>query len=135
MNYWLVKSDPDTYGWPQLINDGHTDWTGVRNHAARLHLLKMAVGEPVLFYHSNTDKAIMGLAKVTRAAYPDPTATEGNWVAIDLAPVRSFAKMVTLAEMKKVPALAQLPLITIGRLSVMPITPAEYAVIEQMGQG
>ncbi len=133
MNYWLVKSDPETYGWPEMKKDKTTNWSGVRNHAARLNLLAMKKGDTVLFYHSNTDKAIMGTTKVNKEAYPDDTADDPRWVMVDLTFDSEFKNMVTLADMKQVPALSQIGLIRIGRLSVMPITKEEYEIIVKMG--
>ncbi len=134
MNYWLVKSDPETYGWPEMKKDKTTNWSGVRNHSARLNLLAMKKGETVLFYHSNTDKAIMGTTKVSKEAYPDDTADDPRWVMVDLTFDTEFKTMVTLADMKQVPALSQIGLIRIGRLSVMPITKEEYDIILKMGE-
>lgn len=134
MNYWLVKSDPETYGWPEMKKDKTTFWSGVRNHAARLNLLAMKKGDVVLFYHSNTDKAIMGTTKVTKEAYHDHTADDPRWVMVDLTFDKEFKNMVTLADMKQVPALSQIGLIRIGRLSVMPITKEEYDIIGKMGE-
>ncbi len=135
MAYWLVKSDPETYSFHDLQREKKTDWTGVRNYAARLHLLAMAVGDTVLVYHSNDEKAVMGTATVTKAAFPDPTAEEGNWVAVELKAGPLVKKPVTLAAMKQVPALANIGLIKIGRLSVMPLQVEEYSTIMEMAKG
>jgi predicted RNA-binding protein with PUA-like domain len=134
MNYWLVKSDPETYGWPEMKKDKTTFWNGVRNHAARLNLLGMKKGDTVLFYHSNTDKAIMGIVKVAKEAYHDHTSDEERWVMVDLTYDSEFKNMVTLADMKQVPALSEIGLIRQSRLSVMPITKAEYDFIVKMGE-
>jgi predicted RNA-binding protein with PUA-like domain len=126
MNYWLVKSEPDVYSWEQLQKDGETQWTGVRNYAARLHLRGMKKGDEVFFYHSNTGLEIVGIAKVSKEAYPDPTADDDTWSAVDIKPFKSLKKPVPLSLMKADKTLKNMPLIRIGRLSVMPITADEY---------
>jgi predicted RNA-binding protein with PUA-like domain len=126
MNYWLVKSEPDVYSWEQLQKDGETQWTGVRNYAARLHLRGMKKGDEVFFYHSNTGLEIVGIAKVSKEAYPDPTADDDTWSAVDIKPFKSLKKPVPLSLMKTDKTLKNMPLIRIGRLSVMPITADEY---------
>jgi predicted RNA-binding protein with PUA-like domain len=126
MNYWLVKSEPDVYSWEQLQKDGETQWTGVRNYAARLHLRGMKKGDEVFFYHSNTGLEIVGIAKVSKEAYPDPTADDDTWSAVDIKPFKSLKKPVPLSVMKTDKTLKNMPLIRIGRLSVMPITADEY---------
>jgi len=123
---WLVKQEPADYPWAQLVADGGTAWTGVRNFQARNHLRAMQPGEPVLYYHSGAERAVVGLAQVTRAAYPDPTARDGDWVAVDLKPVRALPRPVSLAEIKADPALKNLPLIRQSRLSVMPVGEPEF---------
>ena len=130
--YWLVKSEPETYSWADLARDGRTDWTGVRNFAARLHLNAMRPGDRVFFYHSGEAKAIVGLAEVTRAAFPDKTADEPGWVAVELKAVAPLARAVTLAEIKADASLVKMALVRIGRLSVQPVTPAEFARIEKL---
>ncbi len=132
--YWLVKSEPTSYSWDMLVKDGRTAWTGVRNFAARLNLRAMQVGDPVLFYHSVIGKEIVGLAKVVRAAYPDPTAKEGDWSCVDLAPVRPLSTPVTLEQIKTIPALKNIALLRQGRLSVMPVSPTEYDAIQAVGK-
>ncbi|GIV32484.1 MAG: ubiquinol-cytochrome c reductase [Chitinophagales bacterium] len=129
MGYWLVKSDPEEYGWDNLVHDKFTSWTGVRNHQARNHLATMKKGDMVLFYHSQKDKAIVGIAKVTKEAYPDPTAGEGNWLTVDLAPLRKLKKPVTLETIKSDKRLTGMPLIRQSRLSVMPVKKEEYDII------
>jgi predicted RNA-binding protein with PUA-like domain len=114
-----VKSDPETYGWEELVRDGGTRWDGVRNPEARNNLAAMRPGERVLFYHSGGDKAVVGLAKVKSAAYPEPGAED--WVAVDLEPLSKLAQPVTLAKIKAQRTLAKIPLVTRSRLSVMPI--------------
>ena len=125
MNYWLVKSEPDAYSWQQFLKDGETQWTGVRNYAARIHLRSMKKGDEVFFYHSNEGKEIVGIAKVLKEAYQDPTTTE-DWSAVDLKPFKTLKKTVTLEEMKKEKSLKNMPLIRIPRLSVMPLTKEEF---------
>jgi len=132
MAYWLVKSDPEEYSFHDLLRDKKTSWTGVRNYAARIHLNSMAKGDTVLVYHSNDEKAVMGIAKVSKPAFPDTTATEATWVAVELQAISKLNSMVTLAEMKKVDALQNIGLIRIGRLSVMPLTEKEYDIIIDM---
>ena len=129
---WLVKSEPETYSWDDLVRDQQTDWTGVRSNAARLHLRGMRVGEAVLFYHSGESKSIVGLARVTRAAFPDATADEEGWVAVQLAAVRPLPRPVTLAQVKAEAALQQLALVRQSRLSVMPVSAAEFAGIARL---
>jgi predicted RNA-binding protein with PUA-like domain len=133
--YWLVKSEPGTYAWADLVRAGRTDWTGVRNFAARLHLRGMRPGDEVFFYHSGESKSIVGLAQVTKPAFPDPTAgpAEG-WVAVELAPVRPLPKPVTLAQIKAEPALKDMKLVRESRLSVSPVTPAEFALIARLAK-
>ena len=131
--HWMVKSEPTAYGWAQFVREGKTAWTGVRNFAARLHLRAMHVGDDVLFYHSVEGKEVVGIAKVTRAAYSDPTAKEGDWSCVDLAPVRPLKAPVTLEKIKATPALKTLPLLKQSRLSVMPVSAAEYATILKLG--
>jgi len=133
--YWLVKSEPETYSWDDLVRDGRTDWTGVRNYAARLHLRAMRPGDPVCFYHSGDAKSIVGLAKVTKAAFPDTTAEEPGWVAIELAAGIPCKNPVTLARIKATPALKDMVLIRQGRLSVQPVRPAEFALIKKLSGG
>jgi predicted RNA-binding protein with PUA-like domain len=130
--YWLVKSEPETYSWADLVRDGNTAWTGVRAFAARLHLNAMRVGDRAFFYESGGPKAIVGLAEITRAAYPDPTADEPGWVAVELKAAAPLARPVTLAEIKTDATLKKMALVRIGRLSVQPVTPAEFARIEKL---
>jgi len=126
MNHWLVKSEPETYSWQTFVKDGKTAWTGVRNYQARIHLRAMKPGDVVLFYHSGETKDIVGLAKVVKAAYADPTADEGDWVCVDLAPVKPLAKPVTLATVKADKALKDMVLVNNSRLSVQPVTEAQF---------
>ena len=131
-NFWLVKQEPSDYSWSDFVADGSTSWTGVRNFAARNNLRRMAKGDQVLFYHSGEDKAAIGIAKVTRTAYRDPTAKEGDWSAVDLAPVKPLRKPVTLAEIKSKPRLKNIALVRLSRLSVMPLGAKEFEFIVGM---
>ena len=126
MNYWLVKSEPEAYAWSQLVSDRRTAWTGVRNFQARNHLRAMKTGDPVLFYHSVSEKQIVGLARVCREAYPDPTAEEGDWSSVDLAPVTGLGKPDPLETIKTDQLLRDMALVKQSRLSVTLLTPAQY---------
>jgi predicted RNA-binding protein with PUA-like domain len=126
MNYWLVKSEPESYPWSQLVTDGRTSWTGVRNYQARNHLRAMKLGDPVLFYHSVSEKEIVGLAKVVREAYPDPTAEEGDWSGVELAPVSPLARPVSLETIKADKILKDMALVKNSRLSVTPLTQSQF---------
>jgi predicted RNA-binding protein with PUA-like domain len=127
--HWMVKSEPASYSWEQFTKDGHAAWTGVRNFQARNNLRAMKTGDIVLFYHSVTGKEVVGIAKVAREAYPDPTADEPGWDCVDLVPAKPLEKSVTLAAIKAAPALKDIALLKQSRLSVMPLTAEEYAVI------
>ncbi len=131
--YWLVKSEPETYSWADLVRDGRTDWTGVRNYAARLHLKAMSKGDEVFFYHSNEGKEIVGIARVIKAAFPDTTADEEGWVAVALAPVAPLKKPVTLAAIKADATLKSMTFVRQGRLSVSPVTATEFSLIKKLG--
>ena len=133
MQYWLVKSEPETYSWDDLVRDSRTGWTGVRNYAARLHLKAMQRGDAVLFYHSGEVKCIVGLAKVTKPAFPDATAAEPGWVAVELGPVKPLASPVTLAQIKGDATLKAMELVRQSRLSVSPVRPAEFARVLRLG--
>jgi predicted RNA-binding protein with PUA-like domain len=133
-NFWLVKQEPSDYSWDDFVADGGTSWTGVRNFAARNNLRRMAKGDDVLFYHSGEEKAVVGIAKVTRTAYRDATAKEGDWSAVDLAPVKPLRKSVTLAEIKSKPQLKNIALVRQSRLSVMPLGAKEFATIVKMAR-
>ncbi len=130
---WMVKSEPESYSWEQFTADGTTAWTGVRNYAARLHLKAMKPGDKVLFYASMGPKAVQGTATVTKTAFPDTTAYEEGWVAVELKAGKALKRPVTLAEIKAEPALAQMQLIRQSRLSVAPVTLDEFAQILKMG--
>ena len=125
--HFLAKSEPAVYPWERLVKDGKTVWDGVRNFEARGNLRAMKKGDLVLFYHSGEGKEIVGIAKVVREAYPDKTADEGDWVAVDLAPVKPLASPVTLAAVKADPALADMAIVRRSRLSVSRVTPSEFA--------
>jgi predicted RNA-binding protein with PUA-like domain len=127
--YWLVKQEPAAYSWDQFVADGKTDWTGVRNYQARIHLRAMKVGDKVLYYHSVTDKAVVGIAKVSRESFPDPTATEGDWPAVELQPVKPVTPPVTLERIKAEPSLAQIALVRLSRLSVMNLSKSDFEKI------
>jgi predicted RNA-binding protein with PUA-like domain len=134
MNFWLVKSEPESYSWSQLVLDGQTAWTGVRNYQARINLRAMRTGDLVCFYHSVTEKQVVGLARVKRPAYPDPTAGEQDWVCVDLAPVKPFAEPVTLASIKADAALQEMKLLKQSRISVVPVTALEFKLLLAMGR-
>ncbi len=131
MQYWLVKSEPAAYSWQQFLKDKKATWDGVRNYAARLHLRAMQKGDHVFFYHSNEGLEIVGIAEVVKTAYQDPTTTE-DWSVVDLKPVKTLDNPVSLADMKKEKSLANMALLRIGRLSVSPVTEAEYKHIMKM---
>jgi predicted RNA-binding protein with PUA-like domain len=135
MNYWLVKQEPESYSWSDFVKDGKTSWTGVRNFAARLNLRAMKKGDQVFYYHSKTGKEIVGVAQVTREPYSDPTATEGDWTAVDLAPVKPLKKPVSLDTMKADKILKNMKLIKISRLSVSPVTREEFDRILELSGG
>ena len=131
MAHWLIKSEPSVYSWDQLVKDKQTFWDGVRNYAARIHLNAMKKGDEVFFYHSNEGMEIVGIVKVSKEAYQDPT-TKDNWVAVDFKPYKKLKKPVTLAQMKAEKQLANMALIRIGRLSVSPVTDEEWDIILKM---
>ena len=135
MAYWLVKSEPSVYSWEQFVKEKQTAWTGVRNYAARLHLRNMKKGDEVFFYHSNEGTDIVGIAKVTREAYQDPSTEDDKWVAVDLKPARKLKNPVTLETIKKDKRLTNMALVRIGRLSVQPVSEEEWkAVMELAGE-
>ncbi|MBP6506341.1 MAG: EVE domain-containing protein [Opitutaceae bacterium] len=131
--YWLVKSEPEAYAWTDLVRDGRTAWTGVRNYQARIHLNAMRKGDRVFFYESVTTKAVVGLTEITKPAFPDQTAEEPGWVAVELKAVAPFARPVTLAQIKADPSLAQIGLVRQSRLSVVPLSATEFARIAKLG--
>ncbi len=129
MQYWLVKSEPSVYSWDQFVEEGSTFWNGVRNYAARNHLKAMKKGDIVLYYHSNAGLEVVGLAKVSKEFYQDPTTEEDAWVVVDLKPFKKLKKAVPLTIIKKEPKLKNIPLVRIPRLSVMPVTTEEFNLI------
>ncbi len=134
MNYWLVKSEPDVYSYDQLVAEKRGRWDGVRNYQARNNLRAMREGDLCLFYHSNIGLEVVGIARVAREHYPDPTAEKGDWSAVDLEPFKPFVKPVSLAAIKAHPALQNFGLVRNGRLSVMPASFDEFSVILALGQ-
>jgi predicted RNA-binding protein with PUA-like domain len=133
MNYWLVKSEPETYSWDKFVSLGRDHWDGVRNYQARNNLKLMKVNDEVLFYHSVKEKQVVGIAKVVKEGYPDPTTDEEQWVAVDLVPVRKLNHPVSLAEIKADPRFEGIPLIRNSRLSVMPIDKDHFQLITEKG--
>lgn len=133
MAYWLVKSEPFKYSWDQFVKDKQTFWDGVRNYAARNNLRAMKKGDEVLFYHSNEGLEIVGIAKVAKEHYPDPTATEGDWSVVDLKPVKALKKPVSLVTIKADKRLANMQILKLGRLSVTGVTEEEWAIIMELG--
>lgn len=134
MRYWLVKSEPFKYSWSQLLEDKETVWDGVRNYQARNNLREMKLGDLVLFYHSNEGLCVVGLAKVSKEAYPDPTTDDERWVAVSIKPLETLASPVTLAAIKAEPALADIGLVRQGRLSVVELKREEFDFILMMGE-
>ena len=133
MAQWLMKSEPDSYGWADLVRDGGTEWDGVRNNAARLHLRAMKPGDEAFFYHSMSDKAVIGIMQVTRGPAPDPK--DADWVSVRVEPVRPLPRPVTLKQIKAEPRLARMELIRQSRLSVAPVRDEEWqAVLELAGE-
>ena len=133
MAYWLVKSEPSAYSWEQFEKDKQTFWNGVRNYAARNHLKAMKKGDQVLFYHSNEGLEIVGIAKVTKEAYQDPTTDDEAWVVVDLKPYKRIKKPVSLEQIKADKRLANMALVRLGRLSVQPVTENEWDIVMEMG--
>src|SRR5258706_15099964 len=132
---WLAKSEPETYSWDNFVREGRTDWTGVRNFQARNNLRQMKAGDRVLFYPSGTGKCVVGIAEVAKSAYPDPTADDPEWVAVDLKPVKPLNEVVPLASIRYNAKLGNLPLIRQSQLSVMPLTKEEFETILFMSAG
>ena len=132
MAHWLMKSEPGTYSWDDLVRDGATDWDGVRNNAARLHLRAMKPGDQAFFYHSGDERAVVGIMAISGAGQPD--GADGSWVKVPVKPVKALAKPVTLAEIKAEPKLAKMELIRQSRLSVSPVRDEEWAVILEMAR-
>jgi predicted RNA-binding protein with PUA-like domain len=132
--HWLVKSEPFKYSWDDLVKDGSTYWDGVRNYQARNNLREMKVGDHLLYYHSNEGKEVVGVAKVTRSAYQDPTTDDDRWVVVDVAPLKPFSVPVTLTQIKADPKLSKIPLVTHSRLSVMPLEKSAFERIVKLGE-
>ena len=133
-SYWLMKSEPFKYSWDQLVKDGETYWDGVRNYEARNNLASMKTGDLVLYYHSNEGKEVVGVARVTRACYPDPTTDDDRWVVVDIEPVVRFERAVSLKEIKADKKLGEIALVRRGRISVIPITTDEFRHIMKLGK-
>ncbi len=133
MAYWLMKSEPESYGWDDLVRDGGTEWDGVRNNAARLHLKAMKTGDEAFLYHSMSDKAVVGIMRVTGVGKPD--GADGSWVKVPVEPVRPLAQPVTLAAIKAEPKLAKMELIRQSRLSVAPVRVEEWEMVLEMSRG
>lgn len=133
MAYWLMKSEPGSYSWDDLVRDERTDWNGVRNNAARLHLRAMKPGDEAFFYHSMADKAVVGIMRITGPGEAD--GEDGSWVKVPVEPVRALPRPVTLAEIKAEPRLVKMELIRQSRLSVAPVREEEWQLIQQMAEG
>lgn len=132
-NYWLIKSEPDAFSWDQQVQNGVEPWTGVRNHSAKLNLKAMKKGDYCFFYHSNVGKEIVGIVKVAKEAYPDPTAENGDWVCVDMKAVKPLKTPVTLATIKQDPRFSDLALLRLSRLSVGPVSAEHWAMLCEMG--
>jgi predicted RNA-binding protein with PUA-like domain len=132
--YWLVKSEPDAFSWDQQVANRVEPWTGVRNHIARNNLKAMKLGDLVFFYHSNIGKEIVGVVRVAREAYPDPSADSGDWVSVDMEAIGPMPRPITLVEIKATPELADFALVRMSRLSVMPVSPAHWKLLCKMGR-
>ncbi len=133
-NYWLVKQEPEDYSWSDFVKDGRTEWTGVRNFAARKNLRGMKAGDLAFYYHSGEQKAAVGIARISREAFADPTATEGDWSAVELVPVKPLAVPVTLATIKADKVLMEMQLVRIGRLSVSAVTPEQFSRVLKLAE-
>jgi predicted RNA-binding protein with PUA-like domain len=134
-NYWIFKTEPSDYSWSDLVRDKRTAWTGVRSAPAQKHLRSVAKDDDVLIYHTGSERAIVGLARVARAPYPDPSDPDGKYVTVDVAPVRPVAHQLTLGDIKADPAFKELALVRIGRLSVVPVTPAQWKRLIGLASG
>ena len=134
MNYWLVKQEPDAYSWSDFVNDGRAAWTGVRNYQARINLRAMKKGDLAGFYHSVSEKQVVGVARVVKEAYSDPTADEGDWACVDLAPMKPLAKPVSLETIKADPLLKEMLLVRNSRLSVVPVTEVQFKRLLALGE-
>lgn len=133
MNYWLVKSDPEEYGWKEFVADKTASWDGVRNYAARNHMKAMKKNDTILFYHSGNESAVVGLAKVNKEFYPDPTADDDTWASVELKADKAFKSAVPLSSIKKDERMKNMALVKISRLSVSPVTEDEFKIICEMG--
>lgn len=133
-NFWIVKQEPTAYSWSTFLKDGKTAWTGVRNFAARNNLRGMKKGDLVFYYHSVSEKQVVGLARVEKENYPDPTATEGDWSAVDLVPVKTLASPVSLEAIKADRVLREIPLVRQSRLSVSPVTEPQYKRLLELAE-
>ncbi|MEO9964615.1 MAG: EVE domain-containing protein [Reichenbachiella sp.] len=134
MNYWLIKSEPNTYSWDDFVKLGKDHWDGVRNYAARMHMMNMKVGDLALFYHSVNDKCVVGVAKVVKEHYPDPTTDDDRWVVVDLVPEFKLDKEVTLEQIKNDHRLTEMVLVNNTRLSVQPVKKEEFDIVLSLGQ-
>jgi len=134
VNYWLVKSEPDAFSWDQQVANGIEPWTGVRNHMAKNNLKAMQKGDLAFFYHSNIGKQIVGVVKVARVAYPDPTAEKGDWICVDMQAVRPMPKPISLEDIKADPDFTDFALVRMSRLSVMPVSKAHWDKLCRMGR-
>ena len=133
-SYWLAKQEPSTYSWDTFVREKGTDWTGVRNYQARNNLRTMEKGDLVLFYHSGDEKQIVGLARVAKGPYADPTATEGDWTAVDLSPVKALKQPVPLSMIKADSQLKEMPLVRNSRLSVSPVSQTQFRRLLKLAQ-
>lgn len=134
MNYWLVKSEPSVYSWSQFVEDKKTFWNGVRNYTARNNMREMKKGDELFYYHSNEGLEIVGIAKVVKESYQDPTTENKNWVVVDIKPVKKLKRPVSLAEIRQIPPLENMELVKNSRLSVQKVTPEEWDFILKMSQ-
>ncbi len=135
MSYWLAKSDPETYGWSDLVRDGRTSWDGVRNYRARNYLRAMKPGDEVLFYHSGAEKSVVGAMRVLSEPYTDRTSKEETWSAVEVAPAWTLKNPVSLSRIKAEPSLRNILLVRVARLSVMPLEKEQFQTIVSMGGG
>lgn len=133
MNYWLIKSEPNTYSWDDFVKLGRDHWDGVRNYAARKHMMAMQAGDLALFYHSVKEKSVVGIAKVIKEHYPDPTTDDDRWVVVDLMPERKLNRPVSLEDIKAETLLSEMVLLKIPRLSVQPVKEEEFSKVVEMG--
>jgi predicted RNA-binding protein with PUA-like domain len=133
-NYWLIKSEPNKFSWDDMVAIKRDHWDGIRNHQAKKNLMTMKEGDICLFYHSNIGKEIVGMVKVVREHYPDPTDDTGKWIVVDVVPVKPFTQFVTLADIKSTPELAEMQLLKQSRLSVCPVEPEHFKRLLSMGE-